>query len=176
MSNLRLFITRDDYAATAGSDWPTYDDFIEGQRSSNEVIQAELDQLITKSKNAGIKFPINTATACQSKWTWSTIYLNMLSTASCHRVNPVPFDIDEFDNFHNITKKINDRKLMLEGKWPTGGCEYCKDIEDAGGWSDRQHNLDIRGLTPPELESNPIEIHVSPRIVEIFAQNTCKQT
>jgi MoaA/NifB/PqqE/SkfB family radical SAM enzyme len=97
----------------------------------------------------------------------------MLSTASCHRVNPIPFHIDEFDNFHNIPKKINDRKLMLEGKWPTGGCEYCKDIEDAGGWSDRQHNLDIRGLTPPELESSTTEVHVSPRIVEIFAQNTC---
>jgi hypothetical protein len=62
---------------------------------------------------------------------------------------------------------------MLDGKWPAGGCEYCKHIEDAGGHSDRQHNLEIRGLTPPELLEDPTAIVVSPKIVEIFAQNTC---
>jgi hypothetical protein len=96
-----------------------------------------------------------------------------LSTASCHRVNPVPFALKDFDNFHNIPKKIADRELMLKGEWPRGGCEYCRDIEHAGGWSDRQHNLDIRGLTPPELLTDSAATHVSPRIVEIFAQNTC---
>jgi hypothetical protein len=124
-------------------------------------------------KQEGIRFPLSTATACQSKWTWSTIYLNQLSTASCHRVTPIPFSINEFDNFHNIPKKLEDRRLMLKGQWPTGGCEYCKNIEAAGGWSDRQHNLEIRGLTPPELETDLSAVEVSPRIVEIFAQNTC---
>lgn len=118
-------------------------------------------------------FPIKTATACQSKWTWSTIYLNQLSSASCHRVTPIKFELDDFDNFHNLPEKIRQREAMLRGEWPGMGCEYCRDIEQAGGFSDRQHNLEIPGLTPPELDTNPTATHVTPRIVEIFAQNTC---
>jgi hypothetical protein len=62
---------------------------------------------------------------------------------------------------------------MLKGQWPTGGCEYCQKIELAGGHSDRQHNNNIGGYVPIELKNNPIATHVTPRIVEIFAQNTC---
>jgi len=120
-----------------------------------------------------IYFPIKTATACQSKWGWSTIYLNQLATSSCHRVNPEPFSLEDFDNFHNIPKKLQDRQLMLEGKWPTGGCEYCRDIENVGGHSDRMHNLDIPNLTPPEVIQDQTAVVVTPQIVEIFAQNTC---
>jgi len=119
------------------------------------------------------KFPINTATACQSKWTWSTIWLNRGQTSSCHRVEPVNIDPENFNNFHNLPKKIADRELMLEGQWPKGGCEYCQKIETAGGHSDRQHNNNIGGYTPKELSDNPLATHVTPRIVEIFAQNTC---
>ena len=46
-------------------------------------------------------FPIKTATACNSKWTWSTIWLNKGETSSCHRVIDHTFDIENF-NFHNI--------------------------------------------------------------------------
>jgi hypothetical protein len=96
-----------------------------------------------------------------------------LASSSCHRVNPVKFKLEEFDKFHNLPKKLADRRLMLNGEWPKGGCEACQVVEDAGGWSDRQHNLDIRGLTPPELLTDPTAIEVSPKIVEIFAQNVC---
>jgi hypothetical protein len=172
-SNLRLYVTPEDYQVFAGPDWPAYDDFLQGDRSGIPEIQQEIETMIAMKKKDGIKFPISTKTACQSKWTWSTIYLNYTSSASCHRVGPVNFELDEFDNFHNLPKKLDDRRLMLKGEWPTGGCEYCKVIEDAGGWSDRHHNLEIRDLTPPELETDPTAIVVTPRIVEIFAQNTC---
>ena len=119
------------------------------------------------------KFPIKTATACNSKWTWSTIWLNKGQTSSCHRVDSVPIDPDNFANFHNLPKKIADRELMLKGEWPTGGCDYCQKIEVAGGWSDRQHNNAIGGYVPKELKDNPTATHVTPRIVEIFAHNTC---
>jgi hypothetical protein len=119
------------------------------------------------------RFPIKTATACNSKWTWSTIWLNRGMTSSCHRVNPIPLDPNNFSNFHNLPKKIQDRELMLKGEWPQGGCEYCQKIEAAGGHSDRQHNNDIGGYVPIELKNNPTATHVTPRIVEIFAQNTC---
>lgn len=118
-------------------------------------------------------FPIKTETACQSKWTWSTIWLNQGASSSCHRVHTWPMTLEQFDDFHNLPEKIRDREAMLRGEWPGHGCEYCRDTERAGGWSDRQHNLDIPGLTPPELDSDPTATHVTPRIVEIFAKNTC---
>jgi hypothetical protein len=118
-------------------------------------------------------FPIKTATACNSKWTWSTVWLNRGTSSSCHRVDAVPIDPNNFANFHNLPKKIADRELMLKGEWPTGGCEYCQKIEVAGGHSDRQHNNNIGGYVPIELATDPTATHVTPRIVEIFAQNTC---
>lgn len=172
-TDLHLYLNQQDYENLAGPDWPAYERFLQGEKAQIPEVQAEIEDFVRMFRGDGIKFPINTQTACQSKWTWSTIYLNQMSTASCHRVEPQPFDLEDFDNFHNIPKKLEDRRLMLRGEWPSGGCEYCRVIEEAGGHSDRQHNLEIRGLTPPELETNPIEIRVSPRIVEIFAQNTC---
>jgi hypothetical protein len=173
LKNLHLYITRDDYSVMAGPDWPAYEDFLKGEKATKPQVDQEIQDYIKRKRRDGILFPIRTETSCQSKWTWSTIYLNQLATASCHRVGPVQFTLDEFDNFHNLPRKLQDRRMMLEGKWPGGGCEYCKDIEQAGGHSDRMHNLDIRGLTPPELEDDPTAIEVTPRILEIFAQNTC---
>ena len=172
-SNLRFYFTQDDYDSLSGPDWPSYQRILDGDLGADTEIQNEIAGYLKMFKSNGIKFPIKTKTACQSKWTWSTIYLNQLASASCHRVNPVPFELDDFDNFHNLPKKLNDRRLMLNGDWPQGGCEACKVVEDAGGWSDRQHNLDIRGLTPPELLTDPTAVVVSPKIVEIFAQNVC---
>ena len=173
MTNLKLYVTEEDYLTFAGIDWPSYQDYLAGARGIKPEIQQEINQFTQQQLEAGIKFPINTATACQSKWTWSTLWLNELATSSCHRVQSTPVDLNDFDNFHNVPKKLEDRRLMLEGKWPQGGCETCRYVEDAGGFSDRHHNLGIRGLTPPELETDPLAIRVSPRLVEIFAHNTC---
>lgn len=117
-------------------------------------------------------FPIKTATACQLKWSWSTIYLTEGRTASCHRVmfDTIP---DNFD-FHNTPKKIEARTKMLNGIWPGDGCEYCRDIELAGGKSDRITNLDMWEFEgPKELENDPTAVNVSPRILEIYFNNTC---
>jgi pyruvate-formate lyase-activating enzyme len=121
-------------------------------------------------------FPIKTETACQLKWTWSTIQLYDGATNSCHRVGQTIVNLDNFDQFHNTEKKINDRKLMLDGKWPKGGCEYCSNIEQAGGQSDRQFQLQIPGLTPPELETDPTAVEVTPRILEIYFDNVCNMS
>lgn len=173
MNKINLYVTESDYQTHAGDEWPTYSDYLNGVKATNASVQQEIDEFTKRHLDDGIWFPIRNDSACQSKWTWSTIYLNQLASASCHRVEPVHFSLEEFDDFHNLPRKLADRKLMLEGKWPGHGCEYCRDIEQAGGFSDRQHNLEIRGLTPPELEDNPSAINVTPRIVEIFAQNTC---
>lgn len=121
-------------------------------------------------------FPIKTETACQLKWNWSTIKLYDGTTSSCHRVDGNTITAETFDSFHNTPKKLNDRKLMLQGQWPTGGCEYCKKIEDSGGSSDRLFHLQVPYMSPPELDSNPNEIVVSPRIVEVYFDNVCNMS
>ena len=125
------------------------------------------------SKLTNRVFPIVTDTACQLKWTWSTVYLTTEQTASCHRTNHHKFDLDKFD-FHNTPSKIDDRKNMLDGQWPTNGCTYCQDIETAGGQSDRITNLNFPGIhAPPELDQNINAVHVTPRILEVYFDNTC---
>lgn len=117
-------------------------------------------------------FPIRTATVCQLKWTWSTVFLNTGTTASCHRIIPEAIPAD-FNQFHNTDKKLSDRKLMLDGQWPQGGCEYCQQIEQAGGSSDRLLHLDAPDLVPAELDTDPNAITVTPRILEVYLNNTC---
>ena len=126
-------------------------------------------------------FPIKTATACQLKWTWSTLFLNDGTTSSCHRVGRHQVALEDFDNFHNTPMKIDQRNTMLEGKWPQPlpymqddeGCRYCQKIEEAGGQSDRMYHIQIPDLSPPELEYDPLATNVTPRILEVFLSNTC---
>jgi hypothetical protein len=63
---------------------------------------------------------------------------------------------------------------MLQGKWPTKGCTYCQDIEKSGGQSDRITNLDFPGIhAPRELDITPQAIQVTPRMLEVYFDNTC---
>jgi hypothetical protein len=126
-----------------------------------------------QSKFQNRQFPIKTNTACQLKWTWSTIYLTTEKTASCHRTNHHRFDTGTFD-FHNTPSKIHDRQRMLAGEWPVQGCAYCRDIEEAGGSSDRMTNLNFPGIhAPPELDVDPGATRVTPRMLEVYFDNTC---
>jgi hypothetical protein len=94
-------------------------------------------------------------------------------TASCHRTNHHKFDTTSF-NFHNTPSKIEDRERMLNGEWPERGCNYCRNIESAGGQSDRMTNLDFPGIhAPHELDANPQATVVTPRILEVYFDNTC---
>lgn len=125
------------------------------------------------SKLSNRVFPINTATACQLKWNWSTIFLTTEETASCHRTDHHKFNTAEFD-FHNTPNKLDDRSKMLRGEWPARGCDYCRNIERAGGASDRITNLDFPGIhAPPELDTNLTAVRVTPRILEVYFDNTC---
>lgn len=121
-------------------------------------------------------FPIHTNTACQLKWSWSTIRLYNGHTSSCHRVRSDTITPENFSTFHNTPKKLSDRQIMLNGQWPTGGCEYCKSIEDSGGFSDRMMHLKIPNQTPPELNNNITEINVTPTIVEVYFDNVCNMS
>lgn len=126
-------------------------------------------------------FPINTATSCQLKWAWSTIYLNDGTTSSCHRVGRHPVSLENFDQFHNTPEKIDQRKTMLQGQWPQPlsymsndeGCRYCQKIEENGGFSDRMFHKKVPDLTPRELFYDSSATVVTPTIVEVFLNNTC---
>lgn len=160
--------------------WPECDD--ESQFGSlPDYIQQECiavfgytpGQFKKTSKLVNQIFPIKTDTACQLKWNWSTIFLTTEKTASCHRTNHHQFDTERFD-FHNTPSKLQDRERMLQGQWPERGCNYCQDIEHAGGQSDRITNLNFPGMhAPPELDNNPTAVNVTPRILEIYFDNTC---
>jgi organic radical activating enzyme len=118
-------------------------------------------------------FPIKTSPACQLKWTWSTIRLYEGTTSSCHRTSKCNIDVDNFDTFHNTDAKVKDRQKMLSGEWPGRGCEYCKNIEDVGGKSDRLHHSSIPNLSPIELETDLTATIVTPKIIEVYFDNTC---
>jgi MoaA/NifB/PqqE/SkfB family radical SAM enzyme len=143
------------------------------QQECREVFGYRPGQFQKSSKLPYRVFPIKTATSCQLKWNWSTVYLTTEHTASCHRTNHHKFDTEKFD-FHNTPQKLEDRRRMLSGEWPEQGCEYCRNIEQAGGASDRITNLDLVGMhAPVELDSNPTAIQVTPRILEVYFDNTC---
>lgn len=121
-------------------------------------------------------FPINTKTGCLLKWAWSTVYLGQGTSSSCHRTDQAPIPPDDFASFHNLPNKIEARKLMLNGKWPQGGCQYCEKIEAAGGMSDRQYQLHSQhdiDRTPRELFENPTALEVVPTILEVYFNNVC---
>jgi hypothetical protein len=168
------------YNTVKAESWPecpNEEDFIHLpttiQTECIEVFGYKPNSFKKKSKLAQKIFPIKTETACQLKWTWSTIYLASETTASCHRTDHHKFDTDTF-NFHNTSNKLADRKRMLEGQWPTRGCDYCQDIEQAGGQSDRITNLSFNGIhAPPELDTDLTAVEVTPRMLEVYFDNTC---
>ena len=129
------------------------------------------------SKQPPKQFPIQKGVACQLKWTHSTVYLTDGISASCHKAGFGPYITKNNElNFHNIPNKLEDRRKMLRGEWPGNGCEHCKHIEQAGGQSDRTIHLKMEGTTaPPELDSEPDAVNVTPRQLEVYWGNTCNQ-
>lgn len=126
-------------------------------------------QMTTKNKY----FPIKTDTSCQLKWNWSTLYLNTGVTMSCHRTSASVLTPENFNNFHNTDIKLADRRSMLDGQWPTSNCGYCKNIEDAGGYSDRMFHLTVPDMYPAELDSDITAVNIPPVILEVYFDNTC---
>lgn len=110
-------------------------------------------------------------------------------TMSCHRVSGDKITPENFADFHNTPSKLHDRKRMLEGKWPDTdgpnplkphwGCEVCREIEEAGGMSDRLianssfHKFQDR--VPKETKDNAQAIITTPTTLEIFYNNQCNQ-
>lgn len=120
------------------------------------------------------KFSVKSNTACEFKWTWSTLFLSRGTSSSCHRCKG--WDVTDYmHDFHNHPGKLHDRTKMLEGKWPGNGCEYCKKIEESGGISERLDYVNKGVFEPKEVKENPKETNVTPRILEVYFTNLCNQ-
>jgi organic radical activating enzyme len=115
--------------------------------------------------------------SCGYKWGWSTVNLTAGNTNSCHRVEADEIRADNFADFHNTKKKQVSRLAMKEGKWPGMGCEYCRDIETAGGTSDRlefNNSESKQKFIPKELTgSGYVPTKVTPTILEMYFTNLC---
>ena len=105
-------------------------------------------------------FPIKTDTACQLKWSHSTVFLTTLSTASCHRVEHNKFDLETFD-FHNTKEKTSKVKFSeltvkkyTEDKFEEIGNEIVL-IENKNDICDISDTL-ISEATKDEIVKNPI--------------------
>lgn len=119
-------------------------------------------------------FPIQSKTACLLKWSWSTVFLSIGKTSSCHRVDQDRITVENFHTFHNTPRKIKTREMMRHGEWPEQGCEYCRKIEDSGGTSDRQFQLNaMQYPVPPELIVDHTANSVTPTVLEVYFNNTC---
>jgi len=79
-------------------------------------------------------------TMCLAKWNQVSLHLPTGLTNSCYHPPLHKIDPDAIAKnpaaLHNTTQKLQERQQMLEGKRPKG-CNYCWNIEDAGGTSDR---------------------------------------
>ena len=118
-------------------------------------------------------FPIKQGVACQLKWTWHSLSFYEGVSSSCHRVKSVPLNKDNFDNFHNHPNWIEQRKLQLSGIFPDQGCQYCGDVEKDGGTSDRMVQNEVEGVYPSELDTEPLATFVTPRMLEVYFDNSC---
>ena len=103
---------------------------------------------------------------CALKFGWSTVKLSEGTSASCHRTAYDKVPEGDFGKFHYTPTQMETRKLMLEGKWPGQGCEYCKKIEDAGGISDR---MEANSMDPKHFSTTEC------KILEVYFSNVCNQ-
>ena len=112
-------------------------------------------------KHTGLKDP-----TCALKFSYSTVKLSEGTSASCHRTTYDKVPEGDFGKFHHTPTQVETRKLMLEGKWPGKGCEYCKKIEDAGGISDR---MEANSMDPKHFSTTEC------KILEVYFSNVCNQ-
>lgn len=123
---------------------------------------------------------------CINKFAWSTIHFSVAQSMSCHRVAGDPITPETYHNFHNTPSKIKDRELMLNGQWPITngpeplkphfGCEVCREVESAGGISERlmmNANYNLHELVPKEIKEDGAATFTTPTILEVFFGNQC---
>lgn len=120
------------------------------------------------------KFPIQNDAACVFKWSWATYYLSDARIHFCHRTGSL--HDTTLSNMNSNPKLIEERQRMANNQWPKESCSYCKRVEDAGGFSERQLFTKDPSWTPSEfydVEDGVLPEQVTPRILEVYFRNAC---
>ncbi len=130
-----------------------------------------------------IKIKIETevgSTYCLAKWHHVTMYLQTGETHSCYHPKPHKIPLHELINnpsaLHNTEQKKTERKLMLEGKKPSG-CQYCWNIEAMGpDYISDRHIRNGSIFTEERYEQTvkgPWNQNINPEYLEINFGNEC---
>lgn len=115
---------------------------------------------------------------CLAKWKHVTLHLHNGQNHSCYHCPQHDIPVEEVKKdpatLHNTPFKAERRKEMLEGKRPEE-CNFCWNIEDLGGISDRL-NMSASEWTSHAFDSidkQDWNQKVSPSYVEVSFSNTC---
>jgi organic radical activating enzyme len=132
---------------------------------------------LKKSKNELAKI---SPTFCLAKWLQVTLHLHKGTIHSCHHSRTHDIQLSDIQQnpsgLHNTQEKLNQRKLMLEGKQPKD-CEYCWNIENSNAEtiSDRVMKSSSDWAFPyaNEVVSSGVGPTINPRYLEISFSNLC---
>jgi len=121
-----------------------------------------------------------TSSFCLAKWHHVTMYLQSGETHSCYHPRPHKIPLEELkDNpsaLHNTKEKKEERKLMLEGKRPSG-CQYCWNVEDMGpDYVSDRHIRNASIFTEERFNQcakGSYEQNINPEYLEINFGNEC---
>jgi len=114
---------------------------------------------------------------CTAKWTNSTIHLGIGRTHSCHHPHPHQIPLTEIASdpaaLHNTQHKKQVRKQMLEGTCPSE-CNYCWNIENAGGTGDRVLMTRKDGIREYfKIKNTQWDDNYDPTYLEVSFSNVC---
>lgn len=121
---------------------------------------------------------------CMAKWLQVSLHLPQGRTHSCYHPPTHAIPLQELaanpNALHNTRFKMEERKLMKEGKRPEG-CQYCWNVEDApnppegGRLSDRHYRSSEWWVKDAwdEVNNNPWDHDIAPRYVEVNFNQSC---
>ncbi len=117
---------------------------------------------------------------CVAKWLNSTIHLHLGRTHSCHLPGHHAITLKDIkkdpSGIHNTGEKKEQRKMMMQGKRPSG-CQSCWNIEDLPGdhFSDRHYMAHYFWARPHfgEVLEKGHKESINPRYLEISFSSSC---
>lgn len=115
---------------------------------------------------------------CLAKWLQVSLLLQNGLGHSCHHPAPQKIPLAELEAgpaaLHNHAQKKETRRLMLLGERPKE-CQYCWNVEDSGGRSDRLYKSEEYWAAPyiDEVRKASHEHDIIPKYLEVSFSHNC---